>query len=84
MDDDAEEAPPRARRLLEQIDWLTESLRRTGAAVPVLPETATAVLRTAAAGKPVDAAQLVRALAAAERLDSQLSWEFLKRPPSLS
>jgi hypothetical protein len=52
--------------------------------VSVLPESATAVLQTAAAGKAVDAAQLTRALAAAERLKTHLVWEILKRPPSLS
>jgi hypothetical protein len=84
MDDDTKEPPCRARHLMDEIERFTTSLRAKGATVSVLPEPATAVLQTAAAGKAVDAAQLTRALAAAERLKTHLVWEILKRPPSLS
>ena len=84
MEDDVKEARCRARHLLEQIDSLTASLQRMGAVLPALPEPAVAVLQTAVAGKPVDSAQLARALAAAKELNTQLCWEFLKRPPMLS
>ena len=78
MTHDMEAAQRRARELLDKIENMTDRLR--GTTVPALSAPATRVLEAAAAGKGVDAAQLKRALTAAEQLSSQLVWTFLKRP----
>jgi hypothetical protein len=74
MESDA--AARRARELLDKIENMTDRLR--GTTVPALSAPATRVLEAAAAGKAVDAAQLARALAAADKLGSQLVWTFLR------
>jgi hypothetical protein len=76
MANNTEATQRRARELLDKIENFTCRLK--GTTVPALSEPATRVLEAAAAGEPGDPEQLARALAAADRLGSQLVWTFLR------
>jgi hypothetical protein len=73
----------RARELLEAIEWHTATWLRYGWATPRLPEATQKILERAARGAVIDPAELNPVIAAAEALDTKLSWGTLKRFPRI-